>query len=308
MDILGQENALKYLSNGLRSNRLSPSLIFTGPDGVGKCSTAMELAKCFVCEQPPMDSLLPRCDACNSCRRVSDWNHSDILFIDKNFQATLLREKAEAQTAMKIDSVRAADKFLSLKPVEARRRMVVIDQAHELTDEAANALLKVLEEPPYNAQIVLLALNEKALPSTVLSRCGIIRFRPIPTKMIAEWLERTHGIDFEIAWTIADRSAGSFSQALTLKDDDSERMDISEYKPDDFFALLAETQWRKEGRQNAERAITYLIESARRKLEQGDLEQRPRIVQMLRARQRLDRHVPAKLVLETLFTQLEKTI
>ena len=186
--------------------------------------------------------------------------------------------------------------------------MVVIDDAHELTDDAANALLKVLEEPPYNAQIVLLALNEQALPSTVLSRCGIIRFRPVPTKALAEWLEQKHGVDFDIAWTIADRAGGSFAKALSHKDDDGERMDISEYKTDDFFALLSENQWRKEGRKNAERALTFLIESARRKLEQGDIEQKNRIKNMLQARQRLDRHVPARLVLETLFVQLEKTI
>jgi DNA polymerase III gamma/tau subunit len=251
---------------------------------------------------------LPRCDACNACRRVAEMNHSDILMVDKTFQAALLREKVEAQTAIKIDAVRAADKFLSLKPLEARRRMVIIDDAHELTTDAANALLKVLEEPPYNAQIVLLALNEQALPSTVLSRCGVIRFRPVPTKLIAEWLEKTHGIDFEIAWTVADRAGGSFSKALAHKDDDGERMDISEYKTDDFFALLSENQWRKEGRKNAERALTFLIESARRKLEQGDLEQTNRIKSMIQARHRLDRHVPPRLVLETLFTQLEKTI
>jgi DNA polymerase-3 subunit delta' len=308
MEILGQPHALKYLALGLANARLSPSLIFTGPDGVGKRSCAMELAQCFVCENPPAAAALPRCGDCTPCRRVSEWNHSDILLVDKTYQATLLREKPEVQTAMKIDAVRAADKFLNFKPMEARRRMVVIDDAHELTSEAANALLKVLEEPPHNAQIVLVALNEKALPSTVLSRCAIVRFRPVPTKVIAEWLEKNHGVDFEIAWTIADRAGGSFSKALAAKDDDGERMDISEYKADDFFEQLAGHQWRKEGRKNAERAITFLIESARRKLEQGDLGQKSRITSMLLARRRLDRHVPPRLVLETLFTQLEKTI
>ncbi len=309
MDILGQPTALKYLSHGLSAERLSPSLIFAGPDGVGKRSCAMELAKCFVCERAADNAIgLPRCDACVPCHRVSEWNHSDVLFIDKVLQASLLREKLESQTAVKIDVVRTAEKFLSLKPLEARRRMVVIDDAHKMTDEAANALLKVLEEPPHNAQLVLLALNERTLPATVLSRCAVLRFRPASARALAQWLEQNHGVDFDIASTIAERSGGSFAKALEQKEEPSERMDIADYNVDEFFELLSENQWRKDGRKNAERALAFLIESARRKLEQGDTAQVKRINTILTARRRLDRHVPPRLVLETLYTQLEKTI
>ena len=162
MDILGQPQALHYLSEGIKRGRISPSLLFVGPEGVGKRRCAIEVAKCFGCENIPKEGTLPRCGKCPRCVRIADNNHADTLLIDRALQATLLREKPETQTAVKIDSVRHAEKFLSLKPLESRRRIVLIDEAHKLTTDAANALLKLLEEPPNKAQIILIAVDEHA--------------------------------------------------------------------------------------------------------------------------------------------------
>ncbi len=306
MDILGQPHALHYLTEGLKRDRLSPSLLFVGADGVGKRHCAIELAKCFACEAPPSASgLLPRCGKCRACVQIERNNHADVLLINRELQASLLREKAETQTAIKIESVRHLDKFLSLKPLESRRRTVVIDEAHRMTNDAANASLKLLEEPPNNAQLVLVATNEHALPSTVLSRCAILRFRLVPAKTLADWLENDHAVGQEKAAEIADRSNGSFKKALELKDEERVSMELSDYSLDEFFTLLAETNWRKEGRKNAENAVTHLIESAQKKLNSGEIGQARRIEAMLAARRQIDRNVPAKLVLETLFLKLE---
>lgn len=307
MEILGQTNALHYLMGGMKVGRLSPSLLFVGPEGVGKRRCAFELAKCFACTESTDNAPFSRCDHCQACSRVDQNNHSDVLVIDRMLQATLLKEKPETQTAIKIESIRHLDKFLSLKPIEARRRVVLVDEAQRMTDEAANAFLKLLEEPTNNAQLVLLALNEHTLPSTILSRCAIVRFRPVPAKEIATWLEKQHAVSEQKAIEIAERAGGSFAKALLLKDDESTSLELSDYSLDEFFTLLSEPHWRKEGRKNAEVAITHLIEASQKKLRGGDFNQAKRLEAMLDARRQLDRHVPAKLVLETLFVKLERS-
>lgn len=305
MDILGQSSALHYLSLGITGGRLSPSLLFVGPEGTGKRSCALEVAKCFACTEPAGEAPFFRCDRCSACSRVDQNNHSDILVIDRSLQAALLKEKPESQTAIKIESIRHLDKFLSFKPLEGRRRVVIVDEAHRMTGESANALLKLLEEPPNNAQLILIAFNEHTVPSTILSRCAIVRFRPAPSAALAVWLENRHAVSSQKAVEIAARAGGSFSKALLLKDDETAALELSDYTLDEFFTLLAETNWRKEGRKNAETAITHLIEASQKKLHTGDFSQTQRLEAMLTARRQLDRNVPAKLVLATLYVKLE---
>ncbi len=191
MKILGQPHVDRYLTQGLKTHRLSPSLLFVGPDGVGKRTAARELAE-----------------------SLSQGSRADVLYVDRAFQASLLKEKPETQTAIKIETVRLIDKFLHLKPAEGRKRTAIIDEAHRLTIEAANALLKLLEEPPVGAQLVLVCRNEKKLPSTVLSRCAILRFRPIPAADIAGWLTQHKNIPAEKAAALALRAEGSLAKAL----------------------------------------------------------------------------------------------
>ncbi|MCG3205480.1 MAG: hypothetical protein KCHDKBKB_02201 [Elusimicrobia bacterium] len=320
MEILGQPFVLHYLNEGLRQGRLSPSLFFVGPDGVGKRLCAIELAKCFACEELADRKIaratkkinewvnnesLPRCGNCQACRKISENNHADVLLINRDLQATILKEKLGSQTAIKIDSIRYLNKFLSLKPIESQRRVVIVDEAHLMNTEAANALLKILEEPPQQAQLILLANNEQALPSTVRSRCAIVRFRSIPVKIMSDWLEREHAVSESKAIELADRSGGSFEKALAFKDEDRPSTDLSDYTLDEFFTLLASTNWKKEGRKRAETAVTQLIESSQKKLEEGDLNQRVRLQTLLDARKHLDNNVPAKLVLENLYIKLE---
>lgn len=310
MNIIGQTKALHYLKQGLSSGRLTPSLLFTGADGVGKRTVAVELAKCFACSgTPPFANVdgLPRCGSCNNCRRIEENNHPDLMILNRVLQAQLLKEKPESQTAIKIEMIREVDHFLHLRPVESGRRVVIVDEAHKMTDESANAMLKVLEEPPNNAQIILLAANEKSLPSTVLSRCGIVRFSPIPAKNIAVWLEQNaEDLTPELAYDLAMKSGGSFSKALQLAEEESSDGALSDYSPDEFFQHLSETGWRKEARQNAERALGKLIAAAQKKMAAGDFSQRHRLEQLLFARKQIDRNASPKLVLESLYITSRK--
>jgi len=305
MNPIGHDRALHYLSEGLRTDRLSPSLLFVGPDGVGKRSTALELAKCYACENPKAGKDLPRCGACAACRRIEDGNHLDVFVLNRASQAAVLNEKVEAQNAVKIEAVRHVDKFLRLRPAESQRRIAIIDDAQKMTNESANALLKILEEPPPQAMLILCAVDEHALPSTIRSRCAVLYFRPVAEGTLAAWLEKTFAMEAERAAEVADRSGGSFARAIELKEEEVETLDIADYTLGEFFALLNSANFRKEGRKNAEEALTKLVESAERALRAGDIDQVPRLEALLEARRRIDRNVPPRLALEALYLRLD---
>lgn len=305
MELIGHDRPVHYLSEGLRTNHLSPSLLFIGPNGVGKRSAALELAKCFACEAPPDGGGLPRCNRCPACRRVDGGNHLDVFVLNRASQAAIMNEKVEAQNAVKLDAVQHIGKFLRLRPAESRRRIAIVDDAHKMTNDAANSILKILEEPPPQAGLILCAVDEHSLPSTIRSRCAVLYFRPVPEGTLAAWLEKTFSMTAERASEVADRSGGSFARALELKEEQVETLDISDYSLDEFFAMLNSSSFRKEGRKNAEQALTKLIDAAERALRAGDLGQVQRLEALMDARRRIDRNVPPKLALEALFLRLE---
>jgi DNA polymerase-3 subunit delta' len=306
MDIIGHDRVLHYLREGLRTQHLSPSLMFVGPEGVGKRSVALELAKCFACQYPENGSDLPRCGLCPPCRRITDGGHLDVFTLDRATQAAIVNEKPETQTTVKIEAVRHLDKFLRLKPAESRRRVAIIDEAQRMNNDSANALLKVLEEPPPLAQIVLCVSDEHSLPATLRSRCAVLYFRPVAEGVLAAWLEKTGSLEAERAAEIADRSGGSFARALSLKEaDEPEPLDLAAYDVEEFFTLLAKTNFRKEGRRVAEVATTQLIEDAERRLRAGDMSQAARLEAMVEARRRIDRNMSPRLALEALFLKLQ---
>lgn len=306
MNILGHDFILRYLYQGLSTGRLSPSLLFVGTEGVGKRSTALELAKCFSCRSPSDKNaaIFSRCDRCTSCERMAENNHSDLLILDRKSQAVILREKTETQTAIKIESIRYMDKFLRLLPTEGQKRTVIIDEAQKMTIEATNALLKILEEPPPSAQIILIVTDERSLPPTILSRCAILRFKPVPAPVLADWLATQLGADEKSASAAAHAAEGSFARAVALLQNPDEEFQIEDYELDEFFELVTNTNWRREGRQQAETALRRILASAQKKLEQGDPSQTRRMKMVLDARRQLDHHVSPKLVLENLYLEM----
>lgn len=305
MKIHGQTRALRYLSEGLRQHRLAPSLLFIGPDGVGKRLTAAELARSFACADVSIESGTSlSCGECGPCRKVTEGNHIDVLMINRSLQAAILKEKPESQTAIKIDTVRHIEKFLRLKPMESRKRTAIIDEADKLTNDAANALLKILEEPPNNAQLVLLSVDERNLPSTVVSRCAVVRFSPLPVSIIAAWLADAHSVSKDRALELGEASGGSFAKALRLKDQEPESLKLESFGPDEFFDWINNASWRKEGRARAERLLTHLIEQTQSEMGFDEPARATRLRSILRARRQLDRHVPPRLVLESLYLRL----
>ncbi|MDD5285559.1 MAG: DNA polymerase III subunit delta' [Desulfuromonadaceae bacterium] len=198
-DILGHERIIDVLRRSLRSGKTSHSYIFEGISGCGRKKTALAFIQAQFCRVLPDDA----CGGCPSCRKVAGGNHADIHFIEP------LPDKRD----ISIDQLRAMQRELSLRPYEAPRKCCIIEPAERMSVNAANSLLKTLEEPPGNALIILLTENAGMLLPTIRSRCQLIRFSNLPPEDLQTLLERT-GITAETATLLAPMSGGSMQQAL----------------------------------------------------------------------------------------------
>jgi DNA polymerase III subunit delta' len=198
-DVRGQSNAVRYLAGSLSSGRAASSYLFTGPRGVGRALTA----KAFIAEMACSSS--GACGICRDCRRIDSVEHPDVLWI-----------KPEKNRAIKIEQVRAARDTLSFKPYELPFGVCVIEDAHLMTTEAANALLKVLEEPPGGALIVLITDKKELLPSTVVSRCAEVRFCSLTAGDTESIIAERSDVDGSTARFLAQFSQGSPGTALEM--------------------------------------------------------------------------------------------
>jgi len=309
MKIYSQKKVLRYLTQGLHQKRLSPSLLFVGPDSIGKRTVAMELCKTMACNTPletGSDENFKACTTCVSCQKIEHNSHPDFLLISKELQAQLVKGKPEAQNTVKIESIRHINKFLNFKPLEIQNRLVVIDQAHTLTIEAANALLKTLEEPPPTAQLILLCTDERLLPSTIRSRCALVRFQPIPAVTLSKWLQSEFELPFDQADVISNQANGSFSRAKEYIDKKNLNYSITSIPFDEFLKTLTESSFRRDGRNMTKKILLEMTTEAQTKLEKGDTAQVDQIQFLLQARKQIDHYVPPRLVLENLYLKLNE--
>jgi DNA polymerase III subunit delta' len=202
--ITGHRPVLELLARAIARRTLPPSLIFAGPDGVGKHRTAIALAQALNCDHPePYDGGITACGRCAACTRIARGVHSDILVIEPGDSGSI-----------KIDWVREAIDRAAYRPFEGRRRVVIVDGADALIGEAQNALLKTLEEPPPSSVFVLITSRPDLLLPTVRSRCHRLRFGPLPEAEVAAVLMRDHGLAAADAHAAAATSAGSIGRAL----------------------------------------------------------------------------------------------
>jgi DNA polymerase-3 subunit delta' len=229
--IAGQPRAVTALASALASGRFHPSLIFQGPAGTGKLTTALALARAFSCleEDPP-------CLACAACRRIdaASLRHPDVRVVFPERAEDFKRgETAEGVAGLDvqerqataernpawgilIDRIREGIAFVQRRPSEGHRAILIVDQAQRLGDEAANALLKTMEEPPEHALVILLATTAQALLGTLRSRSRIVTFRPLPVEAVATWLQEARGLPASEARERAMLSGGRIGAALSL--------------------------------------------------------------------------------------------
>ena len=196
--ITGHEAAVELLDNSLRNDRLSHAYLFVGPAQVGKMTLAINLAQALNCEKDDKP-----CGACSSCQRIMGLKHADVQVIDLS-----------GKTEVSIDQIRELERYASLKPFEGKSRVFIIDNADFMSSEAANCLLKTLEEPPPFVYMILLSTSEKAILSTILSRCQKLELRPIAISAIEGALIERYGTKPEDAHVLARLSSGCMGWAV----------------------------------------------------------------------------------------------
>ena len=197
-NIVGHEAAVKLLDSSLKNGRLSHAYVFIGPAQVGKMTLAINLAQALNCVSGDKP-----CGTCSSCRRIAESKHADVQIID-------LGEKTE----ISINQIKDFEHYASLKPFEGGCRVFIIDNAELMSSEAANCLLKTLEEPPPFVYIILLSANEKALLPTILSRCQKLELRPVAVSDIKNALIDHRSVKPDTARVLARLSSGCMGWAV----------------------------------------------------------------------------------------------
>ena len=206
-DIIGHRRIVGLLSQSVEADTLPPSLLFAGPDGVGKRLTAVATALALNCtenSQPLFDA----CGKCAACTRIARNVHPDVLVVEPGDTGSI-----------KIDQVREIVDRAGYRPFEGRRRAVVIDQADALVVAAQHALLKSLEEPPPSTVFFLITSRPDAMLPTVLSRCPRLRFRPLSPEDVARVLVKL-GEPEAKAHAAAAAADGSVGRALEASADE----------------------------------------------------------------------------------------
>ena len=205
-DLAGHRRLLDLTARAAVRGSLPPSLIFAGPDGIGKRRAALSLAQLFNCASPTEGDveLAPdACGHCTVCRRIARGVHADVLIIEPGDSGSI-----------KVDQARAAIERSAYRPFEGRRRVVIVDEADAMEASAQNALLKTLEEPPAASTFVLVTSRPDLLLPTVRSRCQRVRFPPLSPAEIASVLIRDHGFSDKDAHAAAALAEGSIGRAL----------------------------------------------------------------------------------------------
>ena len=199
--LLGHDKPKALLREAVAKNKMGHAYLFRGPDGVGKKRTALTLAAYINCKSP-LDG--DSCGRCTTCRKYFSGNHPDLILVEPD------------GAAIKIGQIRELKHQLTFPPLEAKVRVIVLEDIHTMRREAANSLLKTLEEPaPGNLLILTADLAGDVLP-TILSRCQIISFGSLDHKDMAQVLMQENDMEESLAFTLAAVAEGSLGRAKLL--------------------------------------------------------------------------------------------
>ena len=200
-NLIGNQKNKELLETAIKNNNLVHSYLFVGQEGIGKDLFAKQFAQMILCEHP--EGQLP-CGSCKSCMEFFGGSHPDFMLVEPEDGKTI-----------KIEQVRFLQEKIAEKPVTSKKKVYILSQSETMTREAANSLLKTLEEPPEYAVIILTTSNESKLLTTIKSRCMKIYFLPIPEAEIAQYL-KGHGLENDITENMVKQCGGSLGRLLKM--------------------------------------------------------------------------------------------
>jgi DNA polymerase-3 subunit delta' len=202
--VIGQDKILSLLDYSLKTNTIAHAYLLVGPRHVGKGTLAINLAQALNCDGPELP-----CGQCRSCQRILESKHADVTPIG-----------LDSKTEIGIDDIRGLQRLANLPPYEGKCKVFIIDDAEYLSTEAANSLLKILEEPPPRVVWLLLAAEEEHLLPTIISRCQRLELKPVPSERIQEVLVNSYNVDADKARLLTQLCRGRLGWAVSALEND----------------------------------------------------------------------------------------
>jgi len=212
--VVGQSRVVSLLQRSLETGALAHAYLFVGPPHVGKMTLALNLAQAVNCEANGVP-----CGECASCQKIALAKHADVQIIGLVSNGDSAEAKPRAEIG--IDQIREMQHSASLPPFEGKHKVFIIDGAELLSTEAANCLLKTLEEPVGKVIFILLTTNDRLLPATVVSRCQRVELPPVATGEVETALDSCCGVEPQKAKLLARLSQGRLGWAISATVDDS---------------------------------------------------------------------------------------
>lgn len=206
--IVGHQAVLAGLQDHLARGRMGHAYLFHGPGGVGKATLAAALCQALFCRQGRVEGRISGCGHCPPCQRMAAGSHPDLVRV----------EMAADKTRIGIDQIRELAGFLALTPMEGRWKAAIVDDGAWMSEEASNALLKTLEEPPPGSLLILVSHRAGALSATIRSRCVKIRFSLLSRDEQLRLLAALTGAADDVATQAVDLAAGDMGRAVALCD------------------------------------------------------------------------------------------
>ena len=249
-DIYGHEKKIETIRKALAQKRIGHAYLFSGIAAVGKKTLALEFAKALNCEKE--NTLHDSCGECSSCRKIQRRSHPDVFSVEADGQF------------IRIDAIREIQEQMKCKPLEANQRVFIVDDADKMNDQAANALLKILEEPSLSNILILITSRPYSMPPTIISRCQQIRFNPLRFDTVAKFLIDRMEIDSQNALLLASLSGGSVGRAMELNNDDvvTYRVELLELlsttRRDDPFSLINFASFLGRGKKEIKEGLNIL--------------------------------------------------
>jgi len=219
--VIGQDKILTLLGHSLKEDNIAHAYLLVGPRHVGKRTLALNLAQALNCDDPE-----PPCSQCHSCHRILEGKHADVTSLG-----------LDSQVEIGIDDIRGLQRSANLPPYEGKCKVFIIDEAEYLSTEAANSLLKILEEPPPKVVWLLLAAEERRLLPTIISRCQRLELKPMPSKQIQQILTDSYNVDLDKAKLLVRLCHGCLGWALSSLAD-NELLHQRSQKIDKLASLL----------------------------------------------------------------------